>query len=72
MSTSSIALLIYTLCAAAMFAGAAFAARQRAKQFGARGPGMFVSLLIWGGIIFAIVLIIQGAAFWTSLGSRVS
>jgi hypothetical protein len=72
MSTSGIVLLIYMLCAALLFAGAAFAARRRAKEVGARGPGMLVSLLIWGGIIFVIVVIIQGAAFWTALGSLFS
>ena len=48
-------------------AGLARVARRRPANSGA--PGMLASAAIWIGVIALIVLLYQGASFWTNLGS---
>jgi hypothetical protein len=45
------------------------AERWRRSDRGSRAPDMLTSALIWLGIIMLIVLLYQGAAFWSALGS---
>jgi hypothetical protein len=47
--------------------GLARTARRRPANSGA--PGVLASAAIWVGVILLIVLLYQGAAFWTALGS---
>lgn len=47
--------------------GVARVARRRPANSGA--PGMLASAAIWVGLIALIVLLYQGATFWTNLGS---
>jgi hypothetical protein len=47
--------------------GVARAERQRSANSGA--PGVLTSALIWTGVIALLVLLYQGASFWTGLGS---
>jgi len=46
--------------------GLARVARRRPANSGA--PGMLMSAAIWVGVIVLIVLLYQGAEFWTNLG----
>lgn len=46
--------------------GLARVARRRPANSGA--PGMLASAMIWIGVIALIVLIYQGASFWTGIG----
>jgi hypothetical protein len=61
--------IIWALMALLIAGGAGVWARQRATEKGARGPGVLLSLVIWGGLIALVVLLIQGAQFWTGLAS---
>jgi hypothetical protein len=47
--------------------GLARVARRRPAHSGA--PGMLASAAIWVGVIALIVLLYQGASFWTNLGA---
>jgi hypothetical protein len=49
--------------------GLARVARRRPANSGA--PGVLASAAIWVGAIALIVLLYQGASFWTSLGSLI-
>jgi len=46
--------------------GVGRAERQRSANSGA--PGVLTSAMIWVGVIALVVLIYQGASFWTGLG----
>lgn len=64
--------LVYLLVALLVFGSAAFAARQRAKEVEARGPGVLLSLLIWASAIAAVVLIYRSAQIWAAILSLFS
>lgn len=61
--------LIWALMATILAGGAALSARRRALETKARGPGVLVSLALWAGIFALVVLLAQGADFWTKLAT---
>lgn len=63
--------VIFLIISAIVFGSAAFyAARQR--QPGASGPGWLTSLAVWVGVLALIVLLYQGAQFWSAIGAMLS
>jgi hypothetical protein len=61
------AYILYAVCAAILFGGAAFAARRRAQAVSAKGPGVIISLLIWFAIIAAVATIYFAFQVWGGL-----
>jgi hypothetical protein len=57
--------IAYLLAGLLVMGSAVFWASRRAKAVGAKGPGIFLSLLIWGGLLAAVTLLYQGVAIWT-------
>ncbi|MEQ1808758.1 MAG: hypothetical protein ABL889_02440 [Terricaulis sp.] len=70
--TVDIQTILWALMALLIVGGAVLAARQRASETKSRGPGVVLSLLIWGGLIAFVVLLVQGAEFWARLASLFS
>lgn len=66
MSNEGIASLVYLLVALVIFGGAAAAASRQAKAFGAKGPGVMTSLLVWIAIIALVTALYAGAQFWSA------
>ena len=60
--------VIYLVLALVVFGSSAFA-MNRYRRPGSQGPGLLMSLLIWAGVIALVVIIYQGANFWSALGS---
>lgn len=67
MSQLDIPQLAYLLTGLVVVGAAVAWASRRAKAVGAKGPGVLVSLLIWGGLIAAVMLLYQGASIWTGM-----
>ena len=42
---------------------------ERRRAAGSDAPGVLTSAMIWFGVIALVVLIYQGASFWTALGA---
>lgn len=71
-NTIDLQTMIWALMALLIVGGAALTVRQRASETQSRGPGVVLSLLIWGGLIAFVVLLVQGAEFWAGLASLFS
>ena len=44
-------------------------AERRRAATGSRGPGLLASAAVWLGVIVLVILLYEGGAFWTALGS---
>ena len=69
---ADIANISYLVLALLIFGSAALWARGRAKQVGARGPGVLVSLLIWAGVIALLVVLVRAGEIWNAVLSLFS
>jgi hypothetical protein len=61
--------IVWGLMALLLVGGGLVAAERRRAATGSRGPGLLASAAIWLGVIVLVILLYEGGAFWTALGS---
>ena len=65
-----VARLIYLLLWLVLAAGGVMGVRQQQREeTTGKGPGVFMSLAIWAGVLALLVLLYRGAWFWNGIAS---